>query len=133
MGRPVKRDVLGTLVFGDFTTSAAGIRVTAYFGGSSRDDVFVVKQKGARRYLVQDKSDSTQAVCKLVSGAPAANGEMSLKGYTNQGQAANNGEVILRHLNKRTATDWSGNSYTWQLVNDSSSDYIALTLITVTR
>ncbi len=133
MGRPVKRDVLGTLVFGDYTTSAAGIRVDAYFGGSLRDDVFVVKQKGSRRYLLEDKSDATQAVCKLVSGTPAANGEMNLKGYTNQGQAANNGLVVLRQLNKRTAIDFSGNVYTWQLVNDSSSDYIALTLVTVTR
>ena len=130
MGRPVKRDVLGTLVFGDYTTSAAGIKVTAYFGGSSRTDVFVVKQKGARRYLVQDKSDSTQAVCKLVSGSPAANGEMKLTGFTAPTEVDAN-EVILRHLSKRTAIDWSGNRYTWQLVNDSSADYIALTLISV--
>lgn len=133
MGRPVKRDVAGTLVFGDYTTTAAGIVVTAYFGDSSRTDVFIVKQKGGRRYLVQDKSDSTQAVCKLVSGNPAANGEMNLVGYTNQGQAADNGVVVLRHLSKRTATDWSGNRYTWQLVNDSSADYIALTLISGTH
>ena len=129
MGRPVKRDVAGTLVFGDYTTTAVGIKVTAYFGGSSRTDGFIVKQKGARRYLVQDKSDSTQAVCKLVSGNPAANGEMNLVGFTNQGQAADNGVVVLRNLNKRTATDFSNNRYTWILVNDSSEDYIQLTLI----
>jgi len=132
MGRPVKRDVAGTLVFGDYTTTAAGIKVAAYFGGSLRSDVFIVKQKGSRRYLCQDKSDSTQAVCKLVSGTPAANGEMSLVGYTAPTEVDAN-VVVLRHLRKRTAIDWSGNSYTWQLVNDSSADYIALTLISVTR
>ena len=132
MGRPVKRDIAGTLVFGDYTTTAVGIKVTAYFGGSSRTDGFIVKQKGARRYLVQDKSDSTQAVCKLVSGNPAANGEMQLVGYTAPAEVDSN-VVILRHLSKRTATDWSGNRYTWQLVNDSSADYIALTLISGTH
>ena len=129
MGRPVRRDVAGTEVFGDYTTTAKGIKVTAYFGGSSHTDGFIVKQKGARRYLVQDKSDSTQAVCKLVSGSPSANGEMKMVGFTNQGQAADNGTVTIRHLSKRTATDWSGNRYTWALVNDSSEDYIQLTLV----
>ncbi len=126
MGRPVKRDVAGTLVFGDYTTSAAGILVDAYFGGSLRSDVFIVAQKGSRRYKVQDKSDSTQAVCKLVNGTPAADGEMLLFGYTNA--AADTG-VAIRHLNKRTAVDFSGNRYTWVLVNDSSADYIQLTAI----
>jgi hypothetical protein len=128
MGRPVKRDVAGTLVFGDYTTTAAGIKVTAYFGGSSRTDVFVVKQKGARRYLVQDKSDSTQAVCKLVSGTPAVNGEMNLVGFTAPTEVDAN-VVVLRNLKKRTATDFNNNRYTWILVNDSTADYIQLTLI----
>jgi hypothetical protein len=128
MGRPVKRDVAGTLVFGDYTTTAVGIKVTAYFGGSSRTDVFVVKQKGARRYLVQDKSDSTQAVCKLVSGNPAANGEMNLVGFTAPTEVDAN-VVVLRNLKKRTATDFNNNRYTWILVNDSTADYIQLTLI----
>ena len=128
MGRPVKRDVAGTLVFGDYTTTAVGIKVTAYFGGSSRTEGFIVKQKGARRYLVQDKSDSTQAVCKLVSGSPAANGEMNLVGFTAPVEADLNA-VVLRNLNKRTATDFSNNRYTWVLVSDSSEDYIQLTLI----
>lgn len=126
MGRPVKRDVAGTLVFGDYTTSAAGIKVTAYFGGSSRTDVFIVKQKGSRRYLCQDKSDSTQAVCKLVSGNPAANGEVQLFGVTN---ASTDAGVAIAKLNKRTAVDFSGNRYKWTLVNDSSADYIQLTAI----
>lgn len=126
MGRPVKRDVNGTLVFGDYTTDSAGIRVTAYFGGSSRSDVFIVAQKGSRRYKVQDKSDSTVAVCKLVSGNPAANGEMQLLGYTD---AAADTTVALSKLFKRTAVDFSGNRYKWVLVNDSSMDYIQLTAI----
>ena len=126
MGRPVKKDVNGTAVFGDYTTTSAGIRVTAYFGGSSRNDVYVVSQKGSRRYKVADKSDGATAVCKLVSGNPAANGEMQLLGYTDAGADTS---VALSKLFKRTAVDFSGNRYKWTLVNDSSMDYIQLTLI----
>lgn len=122
MGRPVKRDVAGTLVFGDYTTTAVGIRAEAYFGGSYRNDIFVVKQKGSRRYLCQDKSDSTTAVCKLVSGNPTANGEVKLTGRI----TATGVVVQLAKLNKRVATDWSGNRYTWILADDSSSDDILL-------
>ena len=126
MGRPVKKDVNGTLVFGDYTTSSAGIRVTAYFGDSSRNDVYIVAQKGSRRYKVADKSDGTTEVCKLVSGNPSANGEMQLLGYTNAGADTS---VALSKLFKRTAVDFRGNRYKWELVNDSSMDYIQLTLI----
>lgn len=126
MGRPVKKDVNGVVVFGDYTTSSAGIRVSAYFGGSLRTDVFVISQKGSRRYKVQDKSDSTVAVCKLVSGQPADNGEMQLLGYTDAGADTS---VALRNLFKRTAIDFNGNRYRWVLVNDSSMDYIQLTPI----
>ena len=66
MGRPVKRDVNGTLVFGDYTTTAVGIKCEAYIGSGNETDVFIVKQKGAKSYLVQDKSSGTQIAAKLV-------------------------------------------------------------------
>ena len=126
MGRPVRKDVAGTEVFGDYTTTAIGIKCDAYIG-SLQTDVFIVKQKGSRRYLVQDKSAGTQTVCKLVSGTPAAAGEMKLVGYTTTGHAT---PITLRSLKKRTATDWNGNRYTWLIQNDSSADYILLTQVT---
>jgi hypothetical protein len=126
MGRPLYRDVNGVLVTGDFTGTAQGIRCTAFFGGELRDDCFIVKQKAARRYKLQDKSDSTQAFCKLVETAPAANGEMQLIGYLN-GQTAS--PIVINKLQKRTAIDWNGNRYTWFLQNDSSADYIVLNAI----
>jgi hypothetical protein len=126
MGRPVYRDVNGVLVTGDFTGTSQGIRCTAFFGGELRDDCFVVKQKAARRYKLQDKSDATQAFCKLVQGAPAVNGEMQLVGYLN-GQTAS--PIVINKLHKKTAIDWNGTRYTWFLQNDSSADYIVLTAI----
>lgn len=126
MGRPVKRDVNGVLVFGDYTTTSVGIRVEAYLGGSLRDDCYITKQKGARRYKVVDKSDATTGACKLVSAQPAANGEMRMMGYI--GGNGSSGTPI-RELFKRTAVDFSGNRYKWYLNNDSSNDYIVLTAI----
>jgi len=176
MGRPVRRDVRGTDVFGTYI-SAAGIRCEAYFA-SNQTDVYIIKQKGSRRYLVADVSavndediavgstyviislgttdwaalgvdnayvgkifQATVAgsgltttgtvrlvqVAKLVSGTPAAAGEMRLTGYTDGGADAS--ATRIAHLNKRTAIDFAGNRYTWFLDNDSSGDQIILTAI----
>jgi len=176
MGRPLRRDVAGTEVFGTYASNS-GIRCEAYFG-SNQTDVYILKQVGSRRYKVVDLStvndedlvvgtqyviktlDTTDwhqvgapvkyavgtlftcsATCnspvngvanevrtaKLVSGTPSASGEMRIVGYTTSGHAT---PIALRNLKKRTATDWSGNVYTWVLVNDSTADYILLTPVT---
>ena len=128
MGRPVKRDVNGVLVFGDFTTTSVGIRVVANIGGTIRDDVFIVKQKGTRSYLVQDKSDSATGLCRLVNKESGAlsTGEMVMSGRV----AADANEVTngrrIRKLTKRIATDFNGARYKWSLADDSSSDDILL-------
>ena len=125
MGRPLYKDVLGNDVRGTYV-SAIGIRVDAYFGGSLRNDAWIINQKGARKYKVQDQSDSSTGFCKLVSGTPAANGEMNLYGYLSSNSGT---KIVLNKLQKRTAIDWNGNRYTWRIENDSSNDYIVLTAI----
>jgi hypothetical protein len=55
MGRPVRRDVTGTEVFGTYVNGNAGIRCEAYFG-SDQTDVYILKQVGSRRYKVVDTS-----------------------------------------------------------------------------
>lgn len=128
MGRPVRRDVFGVEVFGDYTSGAVGIRCEAYIGGGNETDVFIVKQKGSRKYKVQDKSGGDTVVAKLVSGTPGADGEMRLTGYAPQagGGRDETAPIYIAKLNKRLATDFSGNRYTWRLINDSSADYIEL-------
>ena len=176
MGRPVRRDVAGTEVFGTYISSGVGIKCAAYFA-SNQTDVYILKQVGSRRYKVVDLSavqdeeavvgtqyviataDTTNwmqmgspnnnvgtlftvgtacadpqngvvnevRTAKLVSGTPSADGEMQLVGYTTTGHAT---PIAIRNLKKRTATDWSGNRYTWIVQNDSSDDYILLTPIT---
>jgi|LauGreDrversion2_3_1035106.scaffolds.fasta_scaffold77834_2 hypothetical protein len=124
MGRPVKDDVLGTLVFGDYATTSAGIKVSARIPGFGTAKAgYIEKQVGSRNYRVTN-ADGT-GKCLLVSSI-TDEGQVVMLGYTNPGADIS---VAIRKLNKRTAIDFSGNRYTWYLVNDSSEDYIQLTAI----
>ena len=128
MGRPVKRDVNGVLVFGDFTTTSVGIRVVANISGTIRDDVYILKQKGTRAYTVFDVSDSATAQCKLANkdSDKLSTGEMLMTGrVTADADQATNGRRIMK-LTKRIATDFNGARYKWQMADDSGSDDILL-------
>jgi hypothetical protein len=63
----------------------------------------------------------------LVTGTPAANGEIQMTGSTTGLENAN--LVSIAKITKRVATDFSGNRYTWYLESDSTADYIVLTAI----
>ena len=125
MGRPLKRDVNGILVFGTYTGDA-GIRCEAYIGGLNQTDVYVVRQRGVRTYLVHDTSAGTEVVARLVETPPAAVGEMRLTGYVD---GADTPAVYLRKLTKKSAIDFNNNKYRWELTNyqDSTADQIKLT------
>lgn len=124
MGRPVRKDVNGTEVFGTAVGAAAGIVVTARLPGeSSSSDGYIVRQTGARSYRVTNNEGTGK--CVLVNTITGA-GQAVMLGYTD---AAADVSVAIRKLQKRTAVDFSGNRYTWILVNDSSADYIQLTPI----
>jgi hypothetical protein len=143
MGRPLEKDVLGTQVLRSYATGEAGIRASGYFaadGGTLRTDYQLVKQRGAKSFVVvrlaseefiesESQSDLTSTnlrVGTLVVGTPAAEGEIQILG-SNNGQIP--GTVAIAKLTKRIATDFSGNRYTWYLENDSSADVIVLTAI----
>lgn len=128
MGRPVKRDVNGVQVFGTYAGTAVGIRVIANIGGTVRDDVYILKQKGARSYRVIDVSDSATAQCKLVNkdGDKLSTGEMLMTGRViADSDQATNKRTIMK-LNKRIATDFNSNRYKWYMADDSASDDILL-------
>jgi hypothetical protein len=133
MGRPLRKDVLGTDVIGT-PASATGIRVEAYFGGTAYTDAtynsttnyaYIYKQRGAKTFVVQNQA-GTKATCVLQSAIPAANGAMRINGYIGGNGAT---PTPIAKIFKRTARDFSGNRYTWVLVNDSTSDYIQLTAV----
>ena len=134
MGRPLRKDINGVDVIGTPATTSLGIRVEAYFGSAAYTDAtynsstnyaYLYKQRGAKTFVVQNQ-DGTKATCVLQAAIPDSNGVMRINGYI-----AGNGSAPtpLAKINKRTAKDFSGNKYTWVLVNDSTSDYIQLTAV----
>jgi hypothetical protein len=131
MGRPIKKLNLGTYV------GAIGIRCEAYIGGSNQNDVFIVKQVGSKRYIVQDVSvgASSKTRAKLVAGTPAATGEMRVTGYV-AGSGASTNPVTsggtakyAAKITQRRFIASDGTRFKWTLVNDSTQDYIELTAI----
>jgi hypothetical protein len=134
MGRPLRNDINGVDVRGSYANPDAGIRCD-FYDASLRTDGVVVKQRGAKTFVVtrisnlgdpniKDSTSTTTAV--LVSGEPAAAGEMRILGATDDQVP---GTVAIAKLTKRVATDFSGNRYTWFLENDSTADVIRLTAI----
>jgi len=129
MGRPLRKDVLGTDVIGTFASNT-GVRVDFYDGSTLQTDGVIIKQRGAKTFVVCRVGDigttTSYVTAVLQSSAPNAANEMSLVGYINGNGSS---ETYLAKITKRVATDFSGNRYTWFLVNDSSNDYIHLTAI----
>jgi hypothetical protein len=135
MGRPLKKDRLGVNVIGTPLSTATGVRVEAYFGGAAYTDAtynnstnyaYIVKQRGAKTFVLTNQDGTARVPCVLQAATPTANGQMRINGYAVGGTGAT---TPLRKITKRTATDFSGNRYTWVLQNDSTSDYIVLTPI----
>jgi hypothetical protein len=128
MGRPFKKDVNGVDVINTPLLTATGITVRFHDGTSLRSDGIIIKQVGGKRYRIARIGTPTVTTsCTLVSGTPAAEGEVSIQGSTSGTLDQN--LVSIAKLTKRVATDYSGNRYTWFLENDSSADYIVLTAL----
>lgn len=127
MGRPLRKDVNGVDVIGTYATTNTGIRVEFHDGTALRTDGILVKQRGAKTFVVARVGTPTVLTTAVVkNGAPSADGEMRMFGLIggNGGSSVN-----IAKITKRVATDFSGNRYTWYLENDSSNDYIVLTAI----
>lgn len=127
MGRPLKKDVNGVDVIGTFTGNS-GIRVQSHDGSTLSAASYIVKQRGAKTFVVTANGTDLQT-CTLTSTTPSAAGEMMMYGYTDPGVDAS--LVVIAKITKRVATDFSGNRYTWYLSQyaDSTGDIIVLTAV----
>jgi len=145
MGRPLRKDVNGVDVIRSFGTNSsdsnAGIRLSGYFGGALATDYMIIKQRGAKTFVVLSESDDSFVDGESIKGpdsadfqtgtlvetTPNANGEIQMLGTLNDGSA----EVAIAKITKRVATDFSGNKYTWVMsqFDDSTGDQILLTAI----
>ena len=140
MGRPLFKDVNGVKATRSYTTTQAGIKVEGYFGGLLATDYQIVKQRGARTFVVlstatdefteaesiSDITASNLQVGTTVAGQPAANGEIRILGSTT-GQTP--GTTAIKKLTRKLAYDFSDNKYTWYIDNDSSGDVLVLTAV----
>ena len=128
MGRPLKKDQNGVDVINTPLLTATGITVRFHDGTALRTDGIIIKQIGGKRYrIARIGTPTVTTACTLVSGTPAAEGEVSIQGSTSGTLDQN--LVSIAKLTKRVATDYSGNRYTWYLESDSSADYIVLTAL----
>ena len=132
MGRPLSKDINGVKVIGTFTGDA-GIRVTGKFGGVVNTDYYLVKQRGAKTYVVT--RDGTTFQLGVLAASIVNDGDILITGSTNIGRTPtlgatpSAGSTAIAKLTKRLATDFSSNTYTWYLKNyqDSTGDFILLT------
>ena len=117
MGRPInKRN------FGATGVDAAPTIPVRYHNGTSSVEGYIVNQKGTNKFTVTTNGTDT-FVCRLVNELqPNAAAEMSLVGLTGS-------PVILKKLFNRTAVDWDGNRYTWEVEDDSTESLLRLTAI----
>ena len=138
MGRPINKRYFGVLagstaaIVNNIPVAAAGFATKISIPGGSgggadtgTDDIYIVKQKSARRFLVKHAEDGEQGVCKLVNKVLAPDdstqivqGEMVIIGYFN-GQAK-----TIRALTNKIATDFNSVRYKWAInsgVGDDSS------------
>lgn len=153
MGRPLYKDVNGDVVIGTGASTTTGITVEFYDGSTLQTDGVIIKQRGARTFVVCRVGDigtvASYYVCKLVDTAPNAAGEMRMMGYpggnSNQPVAISK---ITRRLafgfpsspvlssglwnaeNDNTSTNHDVTKYTWYIENDSSADILVLTAVT---
>jgi hypothetical protein len=132
MGRPLSKDVNGVKVIGTFTGDA-GIRVVGKFGGTVNTDYYLVKQRGAKTYVVT--RDGTTYQLGVLASSIVNDGDILITGSTNSGRTPTPGttpsvgSTAIAKLTKRLATDFDSNTYTWYLSNyqDSTGDFIVLT------
>ena len=123
MGRPLNKDINGVKVIGTFTGDA-GIKVTGKFGGTTNSDYYLVKQRGAKTYVVT--RDGTTFQLGVLASSIVNNGDILITGSVTGLSTAN---IAIAKLTKRLATDFDSNTYTWYLKNyqDSTGDLIVLT------
>jgi len=132
MGRPLSKDINGVKVIGTFTGDA-GIRVVGKFGNQVNIDYYIVKQRGAKTYVVTRDGITFQT--GVLAARVVTDGDILITGSTDKSKTPtpnatpSAGSIAIAKLTKRLATDFNSNTYTWYLSNyqDSSGDFIVLT------
>lgn len=132
MGRPLRKDVFGVDVIGTYSGNS-GARVTFHDGTALRTDGVIIKQRGAKTFLVARIGDigttANYVTAVLQDATPSAYGQMTLPVFLAGGADAT--PFNAAKITKRIVTDFSGNKYTWRMTNyqDSTGDQIEATAL----
>lgn len=134
MGRPINKRYFGALTGSsnnNIPVEGAFIDGEATFSAPAAE-IFIVKQKSARKFLVQSATSGDQAICRLVDKAGAGEdstafglteGEMVIVGYvTGEGTT-----VTIRSMTNKIATDFNSVRYKWSVEDDSTTTQLILT------
>jgi hypothetical protein len=131
MGRPINKKyfgILGVNATPKIPVQAAGLPEKDVVAEGGVADLYIVKQKSARRFLVKHTEDDSQGVCRLVDkilgvddSSQILTGEMVILGYTSTGVAK-----TIQSLTNRVATDFNGVRYKWSLSDDSTTSVLSL-------
>lgn len=99
-------DVTGANTANAGTAAYPTVSVRCYIAGASETDGFILRQKGARKFLVYDGSNV--GVCTLSDEADAAlsEGSMTVTVYPGDSTATR-----LKRLNSKWGIDWNDNQY----------------------
>lgn len=127
MGRPVNKKYFGITSTG--ASAGNNITVNVKVGSNAATEVgIILSQRGSSKFKVNDAADGAgnEGICKLVNAVPGSLGanEMSMVGFTSGSTA-----VYIKRLYNRIAHGYDGNRYQWTIVDDSTSNYIQLTLL----
>jgi len=128
MGRPLRKDINGVDVIGTPAGAETGITVQFHDGSALRSDGIIIKQRGAKTFVVaRVEAPTVRFTCVLQSAEPAAAGQMRMQGSTTG--TLDTGLIPIAKITKRVATAFNDVRYRWFLENDSSADYIVLIAI----
>jgi len=128
MGRPLRKDINGVDVIGTPVGAETGITVQFHDGSALRSDGIIIKQRGAKTFVVaRVGTPNTRFTCVLQSAEPSAAGQMRMQGSTTG--LLDQNLIPIAKITKRVATAFNDVRYRWFLENDSSADYIVLIAI----
>ena len=149
MGRPISKKFFGATnasnVSSESNGTSFGIVMSAFIpavgeagyisgaGGSSAVDSIISRQVGSRKYVVTNAQGSGRVELgdqpSPVKGFGYLVGYIMGTGGTSNEKTSSGTTVAIKKLTARKAYGFDGHVYAWTAQNDSTQDYIELTLM----
>ena len=139
MANKLKKYLFGPLGAAEVAASHTGPKIPVesanidgveIFAEGGIHQIYILKQKSARRFKITGADDRATAICKLVNKAGDQSSAVTLAAGEMTIMARHNGNpILISKINGRTCADFNGRRYKWTLQDDSSQTIMNLTLI----